>query len=266
MGETGYSRSDLRSLLELQRYDSEVSRLRVAVERAWKDPEVESLRRQADEASCVAQAAKERLVKLRHGITWEEKESDNIRTEIAGAERKMYGGLVSNPKELDQMQKRVEQLRGDLSRHAESGLAAMVDVEEAEPALARAEAAETQAHTRLAGALAKQKAIVAGLEREIAAFTPKRAEMATRVPAVLLAKYERIRDNRSGVAAAAIRPDGLCGACLVEVPRALAKAILDGRLETCESCGRLLIHLFAAAAVSEAASQGDERSQPGEPS
>lgn len=263
MAETGYTRSDLRSLLELQRYDSEINRLRAAIERTRNDPEVEALRTQADETFGAAQAGKERVVKLKHAAAWEEKEADDIRAEIAEAERKMYGGLVSNPKELDQMQKRVEQLRIDLGRHEELGLAAMVESEEAEPALAGQVRAQAEVEALLAKAEGKQRVAVADLGNQIKGLTPKRAEMATRVPEPLRVKYERIRDGRSGVGAAAIRRDDLCGACSVEVPRALAKAIAAGRLETCESCGRLLIHLFESAGA-DVGAEGAPTSGPAE--
>ncbi len=263
MAETGYTRSDLRSLLELQRYDSEINRLRAAIARTRNDPEVEALRTRADETFGAAQAGKERVVKLKHAITWEEKEADDIRAEIAEAERKMYGGLVSNPKELDQMQKRVEQLRIDLGRHDEAGLAAMVEGEEAEPALAGLVRTQAEVEVLLAKIEGEQRVAVADLENQIKGLAPKRAEMATRVPEPLRVKYERIRDARSGVGAAAIRKDDLCGACLVEVPRALVKAVAGGRLETCESCGRLLIHLFEAAGA-EVGAEGAPASSPAE--
>ncbi len=247
MAQTGYTRSDLRSLLELQKFDSEISRLRTAIDRTLKDPDVEALRARNTEATHSAQAAKERVAKLKHSAAFEEKESDGIRIEIAAAERKMYGGTVGNPKELEKMQERVQQLRADLSGHEEAGLAALVELEEeAEPALVRAIQLQEEARDLLATAESRQKGTVAGLEGQVKELEPKRAEFAGRVPEPLRLKYERIRDTHAGVGAAAIRRDGLCGACLVEVPRTLAKAVLEGRLETCETCGRLLIHVFGA--------------------
>lgn len=247
MVQTGYTRSELRSVLELQKFDSEIKRLRTAIDRTVKDPDVEALRARTAAAIHSAQAAKERAVKLKHSVAFEEKGSDGIRAEITAAERKMYGGMVGNPKELEKMQERVGQLRADLSRHDETGLGALVELEEAEPARVRANQAQDESRALLAAAEGRQKETVAGLERQVTELQPKRAESAVRVPERLRIKYERIRDTHAGVGVAAIRRDGLCAACLVEVPKSLAKAVLDGSLETCETCGRLLIHLFESA-------------------
>jgi len=244
MAEAAYSRSELRGLIDLQRLDSEIGRLRSAIERTLKDPEVLALRDRAAEAARAVQAAKERVTRLKHTAAFEEKESDQLRAEINATERRMYGGAVGNPKELEKMQERVGQLRAELGRHEEAGLGALVELEEAEPAQVEAGRVQEEVRTRLAEAEQRQAETVAGLERELRELEPRRAELAARVPEALLRRYERIRDSHGGVGAAVIRRDGLCGACLVQVPKSLARAVLDGRLETCESCGRLLIHVF----------------------
>ncbi len=241
MDQTRYLRSDLFSLLELQRLDSELDRYKAGIERQKVDPDVIALGARAKEASVAAARAKERVASLRHKAAWEEKEADSIREEVNDMERKMYGGMVSSPKELDQMQKRVEKLREDLGKHEEAGLLALDELEQAVPAEDEAEKASREARRLYDEALARQKAAIADLEAKIVAVTPRREAMSTRVPATLLALYERIRKVRNGVGAAALGRSGLCGACLVEVPRGLAKKILAGDLETCESCGRLLI-------------------------
>lgn len=251
MPQNAYTRSVLRSLIEVQRFDSEISRLRTAIDKTLKDPDVEALRAKAAAAAREAQTAKDRVAKFKHTVAFEEKESDGIRAEITGSERKMYGGMIANPKELASMGERVEQLRLDLGRHDEAGLAALMELEEAEPAQAKAVRLQEEARAILAVTEGKQRERVAALEGELAQVEPRRVEFAPRVPETLLRKYERIRDTHGGVGAGVIRRDGLCGSCLVEVPKALARAVLDGQLETCETCGRLLIHMFESSEPTE---------------
>ncbi len=246
MAQTAYSRSELRTLIDVQRYDSEIHRLRAAIERAVKDPGLQALRDLAVETTEAAQGAKERVGRLKHSAAYEEKEADGMRAEVAATERKMYGGMVASPKELEKMGERVEQLRSEIGKHEEASLAALEELEQAEPAHAEAVRRQEETGRKLAAAEGAQKEAIAGFERQIKELEPKRADVATRVPAPLLLRYERIRDTHAWVGAATIRRDGLCGACLVEVPRALARAVLDGTLETCETCGRMLVHVFEA--------------------
>ncbi len=241
MNEAGYTRGDLRNLLDLQRLDSDIARQRAVIDQALNDPKVLALRERVGAAARAAQEAKDRAARLRRTAAWEEKEADSIRAEVSGMERKMYGGLVSSPKELDQMQKKVEQLRVDLGAHEEAGLAALVELEEAGPAVETAQKALDEVGRLLARAEESQKTAVAGAEEIIRGLEPKRAEMAARLPGALLQRYERIRDRRGGVGAAALTPDGRCGACLVKVPILLAQVVRDGGVEICESCGRLIV-------------------------
>jgi predicted nucleic acid-binding Zn-ribbon protein len=244
MNDPGFQRSELHSLLELQRLDSEIARVRQAIDRTIKDPDVEARREQALQATQAAVAAKERLSKINHTVTWEEKESDSTRAEINGIERKMYGGLVSSSKELDQMGKRVEQLRVELGRHEEAGIAAIVEAEEAALHLGQAVKAQDTALDRLDDAETKQNAAGAAFEAEVRALEPQRAARAAQVPGAARSRYERVRASCGGVGVGALGRDGRCGACLVGVPVLLAEKVRAGRLEVCDSCGRLLVRSF----------------------
>jgi len=238
-----YLQADLLRLLELQGIDHEILRLRASIEKALGDPEISDLRRYLAEAEEVEAALADKVAKLKRTAAWEEKESSEIRDQVNAMERKMYGGEVSSVKELDQMGKRVEQLKEDIDRHEESGLAAIMELEEIEPRLAEARRAAGEIRERLGEMESRRDRKVAELEARIAELEPKRVEMAGRIPPQLLGRYDRIRQSRGGIGAAALdRRTGLCGACRVKVPVLLAESVRGGFLETCESCGRLLIH------------------------
>jgi len=236
--------NELQHLLELQDIDTEILKLRAGIARAKGDPEIEALRRRVGEAEQAETALADKVGRLNRTAAWEEKESTEIRAQVGSMERKMYGGEVANVKELDQMGKRVEQLKVEIDRHEESGLAAIMALEETEPLLAEARRAADEARRLLKTAEEKRDREVAELEARIAELEPERARMAERIPEELLTRYDRTRNALAGVGAAALdRTTGLCGACRVKVPILLAESVCNGFLETCESCGRLLIYV-----------------------
>ncbi len=239
----GYMRSDLRTLIELQTLDSEMDRLRAGIRRARNDPELAALRDRTEVAHITRDEIKERLTRLRHTAASEEAESDQLRAKVKEMERKMYGGEVASVKELDQMQRRVEEYRAKIGQHDEAGLTAMAAAEEVEPCLAESAEALKDITDALALAEKKRRNTVNDLQRRLDELEPQRAAKTARLPGPLLKKYEQIRDRRGGVGAAALGPSGLCGACLVKVPLVLAKSAQEGVLETCESCGRLVVYV-----------------------
>lgn len=240
---SGYLRSDLRNLLELQKLDTEMDRLRAGIQRAKNDPELQALRAEADESRAAHEAVKERVHRLKRTASGEEKESDEIRAKVREMERKMYGGEVASVKELEQMQVRVEQLRVEIGRHEEAGLAAMDELEKTEPLLGERAEALRVVSERLAAAEKERRNTVNSLQTKLAELDPEREARAAHIPGELLRKYEQIRSRRGGVGVAPLGRDGLCGQCLVKVPVMLAKAAQEGLLETCESCGRLLVYV-----------------------
>ena len=243
MSVSGYMRSDLRTLIELQTLDSEMDRLKAGIRRAQDDPELAHLRSRTEAAQDTRDKVKERLTRLRRTAASEEEESDQLRAKVAEMEGRMYGGEVAGVKELDQMQKRVEEYRSKIGQHDELGLAAMGEAEEVEPALAEAAEALKDIIDALALAERQRRNTVADLQARLEELGPQRAAKASRLTETLLKRYTQIRERRGGVGAATLNPGGLCGACLVKVPLVLAKSAQEGVLETCESCGRLVVYL-----------------------
>ena len=72
----------------------------------------------------------------------------------------------------------------------------------------------------------------------------KPAARADQVPGAARSRYERVRASCGGVGVGALGRDGRGGACLVGVPVLLAEKVRAGRLEVCDSCGRLLVRSF----------------------
>lgn len=159
---------------------------------------------------------------------------------LSRAEKRLYSGQIKNPRELEDAQRDVQQLRHQVAAAEEHLLEALVAVEEAAQALA-----ERRKH--LAGITAewaaKQEAL-RGEQARLKAALPgelsRQAAARAAAPAQYLPLYDNLRSRRGGRAVAELDGEG-CSACRVAVPPTrLEEALYGEELVYCGNCGRLL--------------------------
>lgn len=168
---------------------------------------------------------------------------EQVKTRLVRDQERMDKGLITNPKDLSRMQHELVSLAKRIS-----------DLEDVElEVMERLETAQTE-HERLVERLAELDARAAQLTRardekagaldvEVAQVTDQRKTTASGIAADLLALYEKIRAQKGGVGAAALRARR-CGGCSLELTAAdlaqIAKAGMDEVLR-CEECQRILV-------------------------
>lgn len=162
------------------------------------------------------------------------------------AEGDLYGGRISNPKELASLQEDIASLARTRD-HLEDQILSLLDQVEAlkrEAGEARrgAEALEG----RLTDHTARFEEACDRLDAEITRLSAERVALAARVEPRLLKKYEAIAAQESGVGMVAI-VGGFCGGCRNDVPPQFVSRIREGRVVTCERCHRILYLTGAAA-------------------
>jgi uncharacterized protein len=171
-------------------------------------------------------------------------EREAIQGEAAGklarAEARLYGGAVHNPKELEDLQRDVAQLRRQLSQIEDSLLEALICTETATQAQARQAALLEQLTAEFGRKQAALRAEQAQIKAKMAAELTRQAAARQAVPAALLATYDSLRLRRRG--RVVVRLDGEeCSACLVAAsPFSLEAARFGDELVYCSNCGRLL--------------------------
>lgn len=159
------------------------------------------------------------------------------------AEKQLYSGAVSNPRELQAFQDDVASIRRRISQLEDDELeilelAEPVDAELAELGAERERLAAEQA--RVVAELAEAEA---GITAELDAVRAERAELAAAVDAALWSEYDALRSQLGGVAIARL-VGSTCQGChlalsAVEVDR-IRKLGVD-EIVHCEECGRLLV-------------------------
>jgi len=164
----------------------------------------------------------------------------SLETKKAAVHQKLYGGKITNPKELGDLEKDEEMLAGQVG-HQEDVLLELMD---------RTEAAQTQ-ESALAEELEKAKrkwkdtvthaqSEAARLQKELAVLRPERERLAALVEKPLLRRYDEIRKARNGIGLAVTASD-ICSVCHVKLTPQTILELREGEdLTFCDNCGRIL--------------------------
>jgi len=167
--------------------------------------------------------------------------ADEVRTKAADVEKKLYGGSVKNPKELQDLDADLKSLK-ELLRKREDDLLAileLVDASESEEAAARAELESKDGDwKRSSDEMLAEKA---GLEPEVERLNGIRESQSGGVERNILKLYDVVRSRRGGLAVARVER-GMCQGCRISLPMSVMQRLRSGGgLIQCVSCERILL-------------------------
>lgn len=233
----------LESLLDVQATELELDQL---AHRRAHLPE----RAELDSVLRAGKAAHDALTSLRterDALTRAVKALDDETTTVAAKAQavhdKLYSGTVTSPRELQDLQADLDQLRAHQSGLEDRELEQM---EQAESLEARVGAAEAELAS-MASRVEALRTAVAAAETEIdglvAAAEAERSRRRSLVAPDLLADYDRRRSLNGGVGAAILLGD-TCQGCRLSVPATEVDEIrrdTSGRIFACDNCGAILV-------------------------
>ncbi len=226
-----------RQLYELQEVDLEIESKREAL------AHIESRLGQSqvvDEARARLASEKKRLDELSASQHEGEWVVEDLRTKVATLEGKLYGGSVSNPKELAGMQEQVQHLKKRGREEEDKVLDIMTEVEASKETVAvtgrEVDTLEKEWQREQAELSRERDEVTAAL----ATLEQRRQDLVSRVDAASLKLYEELRTKRQGRAVAKVE-QGMCQGCRIVLPtRELQRARGSQDLVQCGSCERIL--------------------------
>ena len=203
-------------LLDLQALDSALNRL---AHRRRTLPELAEITRLAG----LVAASRDDVVQAETAVSDLAREQkkfeddiDSVRARKTRDEDRMSSGAITNSKQLEELQHEVQTLTRRQSDLEDAELEVMERAEIAQGVLNQLLSDRT-AHTA-----ARDTAVVrrddswADIDAELTRTTAERAEVATEIPADLLALYDKIRAAEGGIGAAPIER-GRCGGCRLDL-------------------------------------------------
>lgn len=237
------SDEQLRQLLELGDVDSEIRRLRrrlddldeqKALDAALAErEEMERARadRRLDRDAVQARAAKE------------DQEVDQLRQRLAAEQQRMYGGQISNPRELQSLRAEIEAVEARIDEHETAELEAMEEVDRLESEIADLERRIEEHSKRIIELTGARDEAASTMLATIAELEVAREKHREPLSAELLATYDEYAEKFGGTAVGRLDGDR-CTACGISLSYADVNELMEGpSLARCPQCRRLLVIL-----------------------
>ena len=163
-----------------------------------------------------------------------------LEEQLQVAEKRLYGGAVTNPRELSASEEEKNLLQEQRGNMEDRMLEMMVEIDDLQAsrdaATERLSRLEAERVTEYADLLKRQDSLVAKLDE----LRVARSELTPELPATALSVYESLLRTRSGHAVAKVER-GLCQGCRLALPtgeRQRARSY-QGVVQ-CSSCQRIL--------------------------
>ncbi len=230
-------KAELEKLVELQLTDSNIRRLRKAIESADE-------RRAVIEQEFEQHASSIREIQYRHEQTKTEraeieKEIAENKTYLERAERNLKHS--QNQKEYETAMRETDALAKQVATLETQIIEKMTALEEVEKILEERADEISSLESKRVAALAEFDAEVGKSKSELAGVESKRGGVFDTLPKNLAAVYDRlVQRSRDGIAVAEV-VNGSCSACFMSLrPQVQMEVRRGDQIITCESCTRIL--------------------------
>jgi predicted nucleic acid-binding Zn-ribbon protein len=174
-----------------------------------------------------------------------EADVEQVRSRIDRDRQRLDDGMISSPKELENLQSEIQSLQRRQSDLEEIVLDVMERRETTQSNLSSATAERASIDAELAAAIAARDTALAELDEQEAKAGSRRSQVAGAVPGDLIELYDKQRTQHGGVGAAALRHRSCqgCNLALNTVDLNAVRAAPEDEVLRCEECRRILVRI-----------------------
>jgi len=191
-----------------------------------------------DDAESRLAAAQQRLKELSKQRRDAESELDDVTSKIADAEKQLYGGRITNPKELSGLQHEINTMKSHSDQLETAALEIIDQFENGE----RSVADQSRDYKKLEDEwLLRQKQLgeeIEQLNASLADLNEKRRQLTGQIDTSAVTLYEKIRQQKKQAVAKV--EQGICRACRISLSASVLQKARSGQPVLCGSCGRIL--------------------------
>lgn len=229
--------SSALGLYRLQQVDSQIDQIQARLEKIRETLENDTKLRAVKNAVSTSEASH---FLSGNELKASESEVTSQRIKIEQVEANLYSGQVKNPKELQDLQLEIVSLKKHLATLEERQLESMVHVEETEKALAEANNKLQIVQASLKEQNRDLTSESDTLNKDLESLEAERNAVVTDIAETLLATYKKLRQQKKGIAVAAMN-DNSCSACGTTLTQSQHQnARSSGNLFNCPTCGRII--------------------------
>ncbi len=224
-----------RQLYQLQELDTHIEQEEQSL--ALKTGQL-GKREALDDAQNRLNSAQQHLKELNHQRRDAESELDDVLSKIAAAEKQLYGGRITNPKELSSLQHEVNTMKSHSDQLETKALEVIDQVENSEKEVA---ALSRDYHKLEEEWHLQQKQLADEIEQlkaSLADLKEKRRQLAAQIDDTAVNLYERLRQQKKQAVAKV--EQGICRACRISLSASVLQKARSGQPVQCGSCGRIL--------------------------
>lgn len=229
--------SSALGLYRLQQVDSQMDQIQARLNKIHETLENDLELRAAKNSVSASEAAH---TIASNAVKASESEVESQRIKIEHAEASLYGGQVKNPKELQDLQMDVASLKKYLVTLEERELEAMVRAEETEKALNESNKKMEAVQSNLKEQNRDLTNESDSLNKDLGTLDSERKAVVNGIPETLLTTYEKLRQQKNGIAVAAMMENSCsaCGTTFTQSQHQNARSA-DG-LFNCPTCRRII--------------------------
>jgi predicted nucleic acid-binding Zn-ribbon protein len=167
-----------------------------------------------------------------------EADVDDILSKIAEVEGQLYGGKITNPKELSSLQHEVTTMKTRSEELENKTLEIIERVEEAEKKVSETATDYQRLEDEWQQEQKQLSTNVTNLKASLADLKLKRKQLSTQIDPSALALYERIRQQKKQ---AVVKVEqGICRACRISLSASILQKARSGQPVQCGTCGRIV--------------------------
>lgn len=231
----------LDALLALGDTDSEIRRLQKRLDELPEQQQLDAAQR---ERTALEEARADRTLdqdQAQAEAAREDREVEQLRARLEAEQQRMYGGEITNAKELASMKAEIESVERRIAEHEDAELEAMQRAEEVDAEIAELDRQIANLSERMDELVVVRDQAAQTIMAEIAELEVQADRHRAPLPADLLARYDAARDRFGGGAVGRL-DDDRCTACGISLSYADVNALVEGPpLTTCPSCQRLMV-------------------------
>lgn len=231
-------KEQLSALYELQGIDVRIGQIRARFDALGGAKEV---KQKLAAAKSQLEASEKALQEIEAELRDSELQLKTVDEKRIKFEKRLYGGAVSNPKELGSIEKEIKMLKEQQGKLDGQTLELYDRVEAARTQAQSGRKTVADLESKVNETLSHEAVEKTELEGELADLVAKRDPAAAKISdKQLMSRYETVR-KRTGATGIAKLVDGRCEACRIAVTGyTVRKLFEDKETLSCESCGRIL--------------------------